>query len=100
MVVPDAGCDQRFADNPLVTDDPGIRFYAGHPLSAPDGSKIGTVCIIDREPRHLGGDDLQALRDLGKMVEQEFAALALATIDGLTGLSNQNKRARSRARAS
>ena len=89
MVVPDTEHDQRFADNPLVADDPRIRFYAGYPLSAPDGSKIGTVCIIDREPRQLGEHDLQLLRDLGQMVEQEFAALALATIDGLTGLSNR-----------
>ncbi len=89
MVVPDAERDERFADNPLVTHDPSIRFYAGYPLSAPDGRKIGTVCIIDREPRQLDDDDVGVLRDLGQMVEREFAALELATMDGLTALSNR-----------
>ena len=89
FVVPDTRRDERFADNPLVADDPRIRFYAGQPLCAPDGSRLGTLCLIDREPRRLAGEDLELLRDLTRMVEDEIAALTLATVDELTGLSNR-----------
>ncbi len=89
MVVPDATADERFHDNPLVVGDPAIRFYAGCPLSAPDGSKVGTICLIDRTPRTLTDDDKALLEDLGQMVEQELAAIQLATVDELTGLSNR-----------
>jgi diguanylate cyclase (GGDEF)-like protein len=89
FVVPDAQRDERFADNPLVEGEPHIRFYAGYPLSAPNGMKLGTLCLIDREPRHLTEDDRELLRDLAAMVEQELAALAMATVDALTGLTNR-----------
>jgi diguanylate cyclase (GGDEF)-like protein len=89
MEVPDAAADPRFHDSPLVTDEPHIRFYAGCPLKAPDGSKIGTLCLMDRTPRTLGPDDHTLLRDLAEMAEQELAALRLATTDDLTGLSNR-----------
>src|ERR1700737_3167981 len=49
--VGDAGADPRFADNPLVTGEPGIRFYAGFPLRSSEGEAVGTVCVIDRRPR-------------------------------------------------
>lgn len=87
--VPDASADERFADNPLVADDPHIRFYAGCPLKVDGGSRLGTLCIIDREPRELTDDDLQALRDLAALVERELAAVQLATLDELTGLTNR-----------
>jgi diguanylate cyclase (GGDEF)-like protein len=87
--VPDASTDERFADNPLVTGEPHIRFYAGRPIAAPDGSKIGTLCLIDPEPRTLSDEDRHILHDLGRMVEDELAALALASVDDLTGLSNR-----------
>lgn len=89
MQVPDARLDPRFTDNPLVAGDPRIRFYAGCPIAAPDGSKIGTLCLIDSEPRVLSGGDEQALADLAELVEREIAAIQLALDDELTGLSNR-----------
>jgi len=54
-----------------------------------NGHKLGTLCIIDRKPRTLGEEDIQALRDLGAMVERELAAVQLATMDELTNISNR-----------
>lgn len=90
LVVNDAHDDERFNDNPLVTGDPNIRFYAGCPLSAPDGQKVGTLCIIDREPRTLAEEDLAMLAELGRMVEEEFVVENLLRDDPVTGLSNRN----------
>lgn len=73
MVVPDAALDPRFAENPLVTGDSNIRFYAGYPLKGPGGHNIGTLCVIAHEPRHLSSADEQSLRDLGAMAEAEVA---------------------------
>ncbi|MCC2957467.1 EAL domain-containing protein [Massilia sp. IC2-477] len=70
MVVPDAAQDARFVDNPLVTGSPHLRFYAGVQLYSVDRKKIGTLCVIDRKPRELSPGDLDALRDLARMVEQ------------------------------
>ncbi len=89
LLVPDATLDERFHDNPLVVDDPQIRFYAGCPLKAPNGSKLGTLCLIDREPREFSEEDMALLRDLTRMAEQELAAVQLATMDELTMLSNR-----------
>ncbi len=89
FMVPDASKDERFADNPLVTENPNIRFYAGCPLRVMNGSKVGTLCIIDEEPRHLDEEDLALLRDLAEMAEQELAAVQLATMDELTMISNR-----------
>jgi diguanylate cyclase (GGDEF)-like protein len=89
MVVKDAKRDVRFCDNPLVTCDPNIRFYAGYPISAPDGSKVGTLCIIDREPRDLSREELSLLRELGRMVEEELIAANMMRSDPVTGLSNR-----------
>lgn len=89
FVVPDALQDDRFRDSPLVTSFPEIRFYAGCPVRAPDGSPLGTLCVIDHEPRDIDKDDVEALRDLAAMAEQELKSITLATIDELTGLSNR-----------
>lgn len=89
LVVPDALNDERFVDNPLVTGFPHIRFYAGYPLSHPNGSKLGTFCIIDSRPRTLSDEDLKDLGYLADMVERELAASCLGTIDELTKLSNR-----------
>ena len=89
LVVPDTSHDARFSDNPLVTDDPSIRFYAGCPLTAPNGSRLGSLCIIDRKPRDLSNEDIQALEDLAAMAEAEIAALQVSTMDELTDISNR-----------
>lgn len=62
--VVDANEDQRFADNPLVKGDPGIRFYAGAPLILSDGSHVGSLCVIDRQPRKLTSKQRQILKNL------------------------------------
>jgi len=70
--IPDASKDPRFADNPLVTGAPNIRFYAGAPLHAPDGQRVGTLCIIDDKPHEFSAEELAVLRDLADGVEAEF----------------------------
>lgn len=89
FLVNDALLDARFADNPLVTGDPNIRFYAGYPLTVDNGSRLGTLCLIDVKPRALDEEECVLLRDLARMAEQEIAAVQLATTDELTGLSNR-----------
>jgi PAS domain S-box-containing protein len=64
MEVPDVAHDPRFFDNPLVVGEPGIRFYAGAPLTLPDGSRVGTLCVIDRQPRRLGAAQVVMLKSL------------------------------------
>lgn len=89
FTVEDATRDERFHDNPLVTGDPNVRFYAGCPLRVANGHKMGTLCLIDHEPRKLDDEDRLLLQDLAKMAEQEIAALQMATLDELTGISNR-----------
>jgi PAS domain S-box-containing protein len=73
MVVPDATQDPRFALNALVTGDPGIRFYAGAPLRTPDGYKLGTLCLIDKEPRkQLSQEQRAMLEGLAALVVNEL----------------------------
>lgn len=89
MVVPDAKADERFRDVSLTLDGREIRFYAGCPVRAPDGSALGTLCVVAHEPREVAEEDGLLLRDLAEMVEQELKARALATLDELTGLTNR-----------
>lgn len=64
MIVEDAHADPRFAENPLVTGDPHIRFYAGAPLTVAKDVRLGTLCVIDRKPRRLTSAQLRALEVL------------------------------------
>ncbi len=106
FIVDDALADLRFADNPLVTGESGIRFYAGQSLCAPDGYRVGTLCLIDRRPRRMTARELGDLRDLAALVEAELQRGVLsesqrtllaekdeltrrASIDGLTRLWNR-----------
>lgn len=89
VIVPDATRDERLRDHPLVVNLPEIRFYAGCPVRAPDGSSLGTLCVIDHEPREVGEEDAGVLEDLASMLEQELRSLSLATIDELTNLTNR-----------
>lgn len=89
LTVCDAEQDMRFHDNPLVVGDPGIRFYAGCPLTVANGSKLGTLCLIDVKPRDLDDEERALLRDLARMAEQELAAVQMASMDELTLLSNR-----------
>ena len=79
LVIEDALQDPRFADNPLVTGDPNIRFYAGCPLRANSGDALGTLCIIDRKPHLFDQRHRRTLRDLGCWAEQELNLLDLQT---------------------
>ena len=87
-MVPDAHADPRFADNPLVTGEPFIRFYAGMPLHGREGYRIGTLCIIDRQPRSFTAEDEAALADLAAWAELE---LNLDTLEKATALARERQ---------
>lgn len=88
LVIPDTSKDRRFKDNPYVTGDPGIRFYAGCPLSAANGTMVASLCVCDSEPRDFSEEDMVLLRDLANIAEQELDAARPASLDALTGLSD------------
>ncbi len=89
FIVSDALEDERFADNPLVTGPPNIRFYAGCPVHSPEGFRIGTLCIIDAEPKLLDQDDVKTLKDLAAMIEDEIRVSSQITVDELTQVANR-----------
>jgi len=94
MIVNDTMCDQRFAENPLVTCAPGIRFYAGVPLITPQGYVIGTLCVIDRQPKTLSEGQKNSLEALARQVVTQLElkrvssqlAQALEKIEIMDGL--------------
>ncbi len=100
MVVPDAREDPRFASNPLVTGEPHIRFYAGAVVHSPRGQPLGTLCVIDREPRQFDDTQCSRLKQFAELIESEIAhqydletlrsSMRLsAYCDPLTGLANR-----------
>ena len=72
FMVEDARSDARFADNPLVTGEPHIRFYAGYPVLDAHGLALGSLCVLDREPRRLREAELRALRELAEIASDEI----------------------------
>jgi diguanylate cyclase (GGDEF)-like protein len=86
MVVPDATADPRFRSNPLVTAAPHIRFYAGAPLHSPEGHNLGTLCVIDRQPRQITVQQTRQLALLAQMVMHEIELRRQARLCPVTGL--------------
>ena len=76
LQVPDALQDPRFADNPAVTGESRVRFYAGVPLALADGNLVGTLCVADHRPRQLNDRQLDELRHLAVLVVTELQAKA------------------------
>jgi PAS domain S-box-containing protein len=105
FVVTDAALDTRFAANPLITGEPGIRFYAGASLQTLDGYTLGSLCVMDTVPREFSAEDRQALTDMAALVveamesrlsqkkvlesEHRLSALLDATSDIITVLDDQ-----------
>ncbi len=91
LVVRDASVDPHALANPLVAGEFGLRFYAGAPLKTWDGHNLGTICIIDREPREIDDEDIATLENLAAIVVHELE-FRLATLDAVE--SEREKRAR------
>lgn len=96
LEVADARLDTRFAHNPLVTGAPHVRFYAGSPLVTPEGLALGTICIIDHQPRRITDTERSALQALSRQVvsqlelRKQLAGLEVESLtDALTGLWNR-----------
>lgn len=89
LIVHDARRDRRFHDNPFVTEPPHIIFYAGAPIHAPNGSRIGTVCVASSNPRRFSQPDRRHLTHLASIVDSLIAQRAEAVTDPLTGLYNR-----------
>ena len=89
FVINDAKEDPRFSDNPLVLGELNLRFYAGCPLNASNGSRLGTICLIDHHPREFNQQEVAMLEDLAALVEREIELTKLATIDELTDIPNR-----------
>lgn len=89
IVVPDATLDERFRDNPYVTGDPHVRFYAGAPLTTGDGFHIGSVCAIDSAVRQFGPRETAILTELAHVAMNELELRRLASTDALTGVASR-----------
>ncbi len=89
FLIEDTLLDPRFADNPLVTDAPHIRFYAGYPVHGPNGHRIGTLCLIDRLPRSFSPKDEETLKDFAALIDDELASSSKINVDEMTGIANR-----------
>lgn len=85
LVVNDALRDDRFADNPVVIGDPHVRFYAGIPLLAADGARVGAFCVVDSKPRSLSDAQLHMLKDIARLIEAELEPRPAAKAPLLNG---------------
>ena len=89
FIIEDTLTDPRFVDNPLVTDNPNIRFYAGYPVHGPEGRRIGTLCLIDRLPRQFSDRDVETLKEFAALVDDELATASQLNVDELTKVANR-----------
>jgi diguanylate cyclase (GGDEF)-like protein len=89
LVVPDASQDSRFNTNPLVIAEPNLRFYAGTPLQSREGHNLGTLCVIDRQPREFAAKQVTLLEELAQLVLRELELRRKLTVNPLTGLANR-----------
>ena len=96
LVIPDTQEDLRFFDNPLVIGEPYARFYAGHPIHAPGGARVGTLCLIDTQPRNLSSQELGALADLAALVDAEMLAIRFDIATRTVGVGVHERRASDR----
>jgi len=78
LLIADAAADERFARNPFVVNEPGIRFYAGAPITTEAGYRVGSLCVIDREPREASAAQQRALRDLASVAARQMETRQLA----------------------
>ena len=76
FIIPDALADERFQENPLVTGEPHIRFYAGVPLQTENTLLVGTLCIVDRRPRQFSAEQVRQLQDLAGIARDEINTLS------------------------
>lgn len=83
FVVEDALRDSRFAENPLVTGEPFIRFYAGFPLLSKQRLRLGTLCVLDSQPRKLGEEQVRALHELACIASEEIQRREQSTATGV-----------------
>ncbi len=86
LVVEDTWLSDQFRDNMFVTGEPKLRFYAGCPLTTPEGHNVGILCVMDTKPRLFGADDVDALCDLARIAMTQLELRNVAVTDGLTGL--------------
>ena len=91
LVVPDARVDKRFADHPMVTASDGVRFYAGVPLRTDDGHNIGTVCVVDRQPRAFSTREVTLLEQFADAAMKELELRRKAALDNLTGALSRGR---------
>jgi diguanylate cyclase (GGDEF)-like protein len=95
VIVPDVLADSRLrgdarlAGTAPVVEGIAVRFFAGYPVCAPDGSRLGTLCLIDRVPRTLSAEDKELLNELGAMIDEALRSWSMATSDALTKLANR-----------
>jgi len=89
LIVNDAHADPRFANSPLVTGDPHIRFYVGVPLRSRDGYNVGALCSMDTKVRDLSPEQITVLEDLARLIVDELELRIQASTDSLTGVMSR-----------
>ncbi len=99
LIIPDTLADPRFADNPQVTGEPGIRFYVGQPLHGPGGYPVGTLCVADRKPGQLAPQCLALLRDLAALAERELNLAESLELQGRLQTAKDEAEEASRAKS-